>query len=144
MPHIVVGVDGSESSQRALGWAVDEARFRRCTVEAVHVWQLPVLMGTPFGTVPIDVDAEGAAAQTQLDAIVDAVDAKGLDAPIERTFTTGVPARRLLEIAAERDADLVVVGSRGHGGFTGLLLGSVSQQVTHHAHCPVVVVPHER
>ena len=144
MSHIVVGVDGSDSSQRALTWAVDEARARGCTVEAVHVWQLPVLMGTPFGTVPIDVDAEGAAAQLQLDAMVDAIDASGLAAPVDRTFTTGSPAYRLLEIAAERDADLVVVGSRGHGGFTELLLGSVSQQVTHHAHCPVVVVPHDR
>ena len=144
MPHIVVGVDGSESSQRALAWAVEEGRHRGATVEAVHVWQLPVLMGTPFGTVPVDVDADGAAAQVKLDEIVDAVDASGLPAPVERTFTTGSPASRLLEVAAERDADLVVVGSRGHGGFTGLLLGSVSQQVTHHARCPVVIIPHER
>ena len=144
MTSIVVGVDGSESAQRALHWAVEEGRLRRATVEAVHVWELPVLVGTPFGTVPVEVDADIAGAQAALDAIVDAVDDSGLPAPIVRTVTAGSPANRLVEIADDSGAALIVLGSRGHGGFTGLLLGSVSQQVSHHARCPVVIVPHDR
>jgi nucleotide-binding universal stress UspA family protein len=144
MTSIVVGVDGSESAQRALQWAVEEGRLRRATVEAVHVWELPVLVGTPFGTVPVEVDADVAGAQAALDAVVDAVDESGLAAPIVRTVTAGSPANRILEIADENGAALIVLGSRGRGGFAELLLGSVSQQVSHHARCPVVIVPHDR
>lgn len=141
MTKIVVGVDTSESSKRALEWAVAEGRLRGATVEAVHVWELPVFAATPFGAMPIDIgDFEGGA-QKQFDDTVDAVDASRLPEPIVRTFVAGSPAHQLLTAAA--GADLLVVGSRGHGGFTGLLLGSVSQQVSQHAPCPVVIVPHE-
>jgi nucleotide-binding universal stress UspA family protein len=73
--------------------------------------------------------------------VLSAVDTTGLAQGIESHVVAGAPARALLDMAT--DADLVVVGSRGLGGFAGLLLGSVSQQVAHHASCPVVIVPEE-
>lgn len=139
---IVVGIDSSEASTRALAWAVDEGRLRGATVEAVHVWQLPVFVSSPFGAVPFETGDLEASARAEFDRTVDAVDATGLPEPIMRTFVTGTPSNALVEAAA--GAALLVVGSRGRGGFAGLLLGSVSQQVTHHAPCPVVVIPHDR
>lgn len=140
--RIVVGIDSSEPSTRALAWAVDEGRLRGATVEAVHVWQLPVLVSSPFGAMPFDTGDLEASARAEFDQTVGAVDATGLPEPIVRTFVAGTPANALVEAAAA--ADLLVVGSRGRGGFAGLLLGSVSQQVAHHAPCPVVIVPHDR
>jgi nucleotide-binding universal stress UspA family protein len=142
MTKIVVGVDASESSARALAWAADEARLRGVTLEAVYVWELPVFVASPFGAMPIDTRAAEESAQAEFYALVDGVDASKLPAPVERTFAAGSPAAQLLEAAA--DAELLVVGSRGHGGFAGLLLGSVSQQVSQHSRCPVVIVPAER
>jgi nucleotide-binding universal stress UspA family protein len=139
MTKIVVGVDSSEGGRGALEWAVAEATLRGATVEAVHVWQLPVYAATPFGNVPLGVGDFEADAQKVFDEVVDACDSSALAAPIERTFVAGHPASKLLEVA--QDAELLVVGTRGHGGFTGLLLGSTSQQVAHHAPCPVVIVP---
>ena len=139
MTKIVVGVDTSEGGTRALQWAVDEAELRGTTVEAVHVWQLPVFAATPFGAMPLNTGDFEAEALKQFDELIDAVETRAPDVKIERTFITGHPASRLLEAA--KDADLLVVGTRGHGGFTGLLLGSTSQQVSHHAPCPVVIVP---
>ncbi len=141
MQRIVVGVDTSEGARRALAWAVEEAKLRGAVVEAVHVWQLPVFAGTPFGTVPLDTGGFEADAQKHFDELVDAMETDGLAAPIERTFLAGHPASKLVEAAA--GAELLVVGTRGHGGFTGLLLGSTSQQVSHHSPCPVVLVPGE-
>ena len=138
MAKIVVGVDTSEGSRRALEWAVDEGRRRGVTVEAVYVWQLPTFAATPLGAVPIELGNFEDDAQQKLNAMIDEVDAGG-GAPVVRTVLTGHPASCLLEAAS--DADLLVVGTRGHGGFVGLLLGSTSQQVTQHAPCPVVVVP---
>ena len=141
MQRIVVGVDTSEGAQRALTWAVEEAKLRGAVLEAVHVWQLPVFAATPFGTIPIDTGGFEADAQKHFDDLIDAVDAEGLAAPVERTFVAGHPASKLVEAA--QGADLLVVGTRGHGGFSGLLLGSTSQQVAHHGPCPVVIVPAE-
>lgn len=140
MTRIVVGVDSSEGSVRALEWAVAEGVLRGATVEAVHVWELPVFAATPLGDLPLDRGDVAADAQQVFDGIVDAVDSEGLRTPIVRTVVAGGPASELLAAAA--DADLLVVGSRGRGGFAGLLLGSVSQQVSQHAPCPVVIVPH--
>lgn len=143
MTTIVVGVDTSDGARRALDWAVKEGELRGATVEAVHVWQFPVFAATPLGTAPLDTGELEANARKQFDEVIDAVDAAALVAPIVRTFVAGHPASKLLDAAD--GADLLVVGTRGHGGFTGLLLGSTSQQVTHHAPCPVVIVPpHDR
>lgn len=141
MQRIVVGVDGSAPSRAALRWAVEEARLREAELEVVHGWQYPnVYAGAaPFSAFAFDVGELEAAAKKELDEIVSEVDARGLAAPIRQTLVSGVPAWGLIDAA--KDADLLVVGSRGRGGFAGLLLGSVSQQVAHHAPCPLVIVP---
>lgn len=139
MAKIVVGVDTSDAARRALQWALEEAKLRGATLEAVHVWQLPVFAATPLGSFPVDTGDFEADAQKVFDELLDAVEEQAPGVDVERTFVAGHPASKLVELAA--DADLLVVGTRGHGGFAGLLLGSTSQQVTHHAPCPVVIVP---
>lgn len=130
---IVVGVDGSEQSLAALRWAVDEARLRHGKVRAITAWHYP--------PVPSTVEDGGsndsfhAAERVQADALK-ALAAESMD--IEGMLVRDFPAMALLEAA--KDADLLIVGSRGHGGFSGLLLGSVSSQVAHHAPCPVLIV----
>lgn len=137
MARIVVGVDGSKESQAALEWAVEEGRLRGAQVEAVHVWTYPA-MTYLTGLVPPPTFAHddlAEEARAVLDGVVDSVDGS---ARIRRVMAEGAPAAVLLERA--EGADLLVVGSRGRGGFVGLLLGSVSQQAAHHASCPVVIV----
>jgi len=134
--RIVVGVDGSEPSKAALRWAIEEARLRGAPVLAVHAWLMQFGAGPGFvvpAVEPNDVQRE---AESMLDAAIAEVGTEGLD--VDRVAVEGVAARVLIEAA--EGADLLVVGSRGHGGFAGLLLGSVSQQCAHHAPCPVVVV----
>lgn len=134
MERIVVGLDGSESAQKALRWAVDEARRRNATVEAVYAWHQAFVAPTHILG---DPDLFEQDALKLLDDAIGAVDTSGVT--VERKVHTGNPSYALLREA--KAADLVVVGSRGRGGFSGLLLGSVSQHVVHHAPCPVVVVP---
>ncbi len=137
MSLIVVGVDGSEASKRALSWAIEEGRLRQAKVRAVHAWQYPV--SDAWAGVPVNIyDVLEESAKAQLAAIVAeaGADAEG----VEQVVVLGAAAPGLLD--ASRDADLLVVGSRGLGGFKGLLIGSVSQQCVHHAPCPVVVIPH--
>jgi nucleotide-binding universal stress UspA family protein len=135
--RVVVGVDGSETSDRALRWALDDARARGGIVTAVHAWHVPFSMSLTAGT--RDLSAFEDAAGRLLDQAVDATAAEYRDATVERVLVGGSPADALL--GAAREAALVVVGGRGVGGFRGLLLGSVSQQLAHHAACPVVVIP---
>ncbi len=143
--RIVVGVDGSEHARRTLQWAVDEARLRKSVVIAVHAYTVPTLFVTPepiLGAPPSIPDPslierlEEAAARLVAEEI-DQVASD--DVTIEARVVTGSAPDALLQAA--REGDLLVVGSRGLGGFKGLLLGSVSQQVVHHAPCPVVIVP---
>ena len=141
MQTIVVGIDGSENARRALSWAVEEGRLRHAAVEAVHAWDSPVHIGFG-GAIVTDPAPHEDAARTLLDREIASVPAVGLPAPITRLAVRGSPAWALLETA--KSADLVVVGSRGRGGFAGLLLGSVSQQVAQHSKCPVVIVPGAR
>jgi nucleotide-binding universal stress UspA family protein len=144
MQRIVVGIDGSEGARRALEWAVAEAQLRDASLVVVHAWVEP-----PAVAVGSVVSASGAqpaifeelAERTARDAVA-SVDTGGVTQGVETRVVAGAPAHALLE--AGKDADLVVVGSRGLGGFTGLLLGSVSAQVAHHATCPVLIVPHRR
>jgi nucleotide-binding universal stress UspA family protein len=132
---IVVGVDGSEASKRALRWAIEEGRLRHVTVRAVHAWQYPV--SDAWAGVPVNIyDVLEEDAKEQLASIVAEADGEG----VEQVVVLGAAPWALLD--ASRDAELLVVGSRGLGGFKGLLLGSVSQQCVHHALCPVVVIPH--
>jgi nucleotide-binding universal stress UspA family protein len=138
---IVVGVDGSDASKAAFAWAVHEARIRGDSLLAVLAWAPGVVAAGPWpGMVPVPVlddDIEDEAKAT-LAAVVESVHHRVSEVEIEQRVVLGPPASALL--AAARDAELLVVGSRGHGGFTGLLLGSVSQQCAQHAPCPVVIV----
>lgn len=138
---IVVGVDGSEVGQSALAWAVAEAAQRGAEVVAVHAWQPPVV-GDPtgLGAMSFPLDELSAGAKAVLTSAVEQLGGQG--AGVRQVVSEGSAAAVLLDHAA--DADLVVVGSRGRGGFAGLLLGSVSHQVAQHAICPVVIVPTNR
>jgi nucleotide-binding universal stress UspA family protein len=139
---IVVGVDSSEGAREALRFALDEAKRRNATLRVVHSWQ--------FGNIGIkgiegfspvigaDLGDLRRTAELALDATLDEVAAHVHGIAIERRVIEGAAAQVLVD--ESRNADLLVVGSRGHGGFTGLLLGSVSQQCAHHAACPVVIV----
>ena len=139
MTMIVVGVDGSDESKEALRWALEEARLRDATVRAVYAWRDPYVLAPGFG-LPEDFefDALRERAVETLDAVVAEVAGKTSHVPVEGVVAEG-PAGSVLVQAAE-GAELLVVGSRGHGGFVGLLLGSVSQQCVTHAPCPVLVV----
>jgi nucleotide-binding universal stress UspA family protein len=140
---IVVGVDGSDGARRALEWAVEEARLRKAGLLVVHAWHVPPLVAgaAPFdGPMALDADTLERVEKTAEEIVereLATVDTAGIE--VRRLVVAGSPADALIEAAA--DADLLVVGTRGHGGFTGLLLGSVGQQVAHHAPCPVVIVP---
>ena len=140
--RIVVGVDGSEASRRAVEWAVEAGRVRRAAVAAVSAWTPPGALRRYVMAGPSAPEAFETATREILDEIVDGIDAAGLQTPLTRAVIGG-DARTVLVEQAET-ADLVVVGSRGHGGFAGLLLGSVSNHVAQRAGCPVVVLPHGR
>ena len=142
---IVVGVDDSEGAKAALRFALEEAKLRRATLRAVT----PGISATGYSglgvampAIPDELDARRAAAESALDATLREVVPDPGDLEIERRIVEDAAAAALVQ--ESRDADLLVVGSRGLGGFAGLLLGSVSQQCAHHAACPVVIVPHER
>ncbi len=136
--RIVVGVDGSESGGRALALALNEGRLRDWAVEVVHAWSFPALAYSPYAPTPefaeADVEAAGAEVLTQALAAADTTGVR-----VSRRLVHGGSAPALLEAAAS--ADFLVVGTRGHGGFAGLLLGSTSQHVAHHPPCPVIIVP---
>jgi nucleotide-binding universal stress UspA family protein len=138
--RIVVGADGSETSKRALAWCVDEARRRHARVTAVHAWMPPYVGAELVPAAAYETAEYDRLGQNTLDSAIEAVDTGGLDFPVERLVVSGAPASGLL--GAAEGADLLVVGSRGVGGFKGLLLGSISHYVANHSHCPVVVTPH--
>ncbi|MGN7149855.1 universal stress protein [Arthrobacter sp. SAFR-179] len=132
--RIVVGVDGSEQSRAAMDWAIEESRLRKGEVQALAAWSFPYVsdaLGTAWDYEIFQKDA-----QAMLEAELERVKDQGV--PTTGKLVEGNPAAALID--ASRDADLVAVGSRGHGGFTGMLLGSVSHQTIHHAHCPVLVI----
>jgi len=137
--RIIVGIDGSETSRRALRWAIEEARLRQAAVVVIHAWHLPYVGGYPYTAGTFDPTPFAEAARETLDGVVDGTDVTGLPNPPERVLHLGDPARGIL--TAAEDATLAVVGSRGLGGFSGLLLGSVGHHVAHHAPCPVVIIP---
>ncbi|MFD5432959.1 universal stress protein [Kitasatospora sp. NPDC127067] len=134
--RIVVGVDGSPTSRSALTWAARQAGLTGDSVDAVIAWQYPVGYGAPSAAVP-NFDFAGNARQALAGAVTEAA-AESPQVEIRQHVVQGHPAAALLEAA--ESADPLVVGNRGHGGFTEALLGSVSQHCVHHAPCPVVVV----
>jgi nucleotide-binding universal stress UspA family protein len=136
MSVILVGVDDSPAAAEAVRWAAHEAALRGAPLHVMHAWELPRFAG--WEDAP--VTREGLQAESS--RILDGLTARaaegqpGID--VSGVSVEGAPAAEL--IAAAGDADLLVVGSRGEGGFTGLLLGSVSHQCALHAPCPVVIV----
>ncbi len=135
-PMIVVGVDGSEPSKRALRWAADQAKLTGAELKAVTTWEYPPTLGwaPPY---PSDFDPDADARQA-LQETVDTVLGADHGVVLHLDVTEGHPAFVLTEAA--QGATLLVVGSRGHGAFAGMLLGSVSEYCASHAPCPVVVV----
>jgi nucleotide-binding universal stress UspA family protein len=147
MGVIVVGVDGSDSSRAALTWALAEARLRGSTVRAVHAWMIPAvgtgeapwaLMGTA-DYLELDPSEIAKAAGDALEReIADVQTTAGTDVVVERQVVDAPAADAIID--ASVDAELVVVGTRGHGAIASLVLGSVSHHVVQHATCPVVTV----
>jgi nucleotide-binding universal stress UspA family protein len=139
---IVVGIDQSDGGKAALQFALEEARLRQATLRVVHAWQFGYIGATGLeGALPavggeLDEFRRAAAAELEAAMAEALADAEGVE--IERRIEQGPAAAVLVD--ESRGADLLVVGSRGHGGFASLLLGSVSQQCAHHAECPVVIV----
>lgn len=139
---IVVGFDGSEPSQAALDWAMDEARQRNGQLRFVTAWNkppmawYPAVLETAAGEIAAEESPEHIARTLQAEALKAAADG-GVTAS-GQLVDTHSPASAILDAA--KDADLIVVGSRGHGGFPGLHMGSVSTQVVNHAPCAVLVV----
>jgi nucleotide-binding universal stress UspA family protein len=134
--RIVVGVDGSPNSVRALVWAAHQAEISGAPLLAVATWDFPVSFGYPV-VWPESVDFEADANRALDDAITAAL-GTGSKATLERAVIQGNPSMTLEELS--RDAEMVVVGSRGHGEVAGMLLGSVSEYLTTHGHCPIVVI----
>jgi nucleotide-binding universal stress UspA family protein len=135
-PTIVVGVDGSKASRDALAWAATQADQTGARLEVIRCWRQPVTYGyaPDYGE-----DADFAKdAREELDELLDQVLGPEPKILLEARVTEGHAAPILVE--ASRSADLLVVGSRGHGAFAGMLLGSTSHYCANHASCPVVVV----
>ena len=142
MSGIVVGIDGSANSKHALEWAAREARVHGTSLTVVLAWEVPagVFGGSGFvaATQELMDDLTTGARERLEGTLADAASSlEGID--VHRSVVQGSAARVLLDAA--RDADVLVVGTRGRGGFAGLLLGSVSQQCAHHSPCPIVIVP---
>jgi nucleotide-binding universal stress UspA family protein len=141
MSGIIVGVDGSGHSQRALEWAMKEAAIRHTplTVLTVHEAMRGYYVNVAvYPDDPARTEAAQKAAQAEADQVL-----AGLDGPRPESVTVkavhGFPVEELVK--AGQDADMIVLGSRGAGGFTRLLMGSTAGQVVQHAHCPVLIVP---
>ncbi len=134
--RIVAGVDGSASSKAALRWAIRQAKLTGGSVDAVIAWRYP----SGYGWAPVPDGGADLASEAQRTLIKALTEVSGLEpeVPVHPLVTEGHAAEVLLRAA--RGADLLVVGSRGHGGFTSGLLGSVGMHCVLHAHCPVLVV----
>jgi len=143
MSGIIVGVDGSGHSQRALEWAMHEAAVRQVPLtvltvnEAVRGYYSSMAV---YADDPVRTEDARKLAQAETDEVL-----AHLDEPRPASVTVkavhGFPVEELIN--AGKDADMIVVGSRGAGGFTRLMMGSVADQVAQHAHCPVLIVPPE-
>jgi nucleotide-binding universal stress UspA family protein len=143
MSGIVVGVDGSGHSQRALEWAMKEAALRHAPLTVLTVHEAIRGVYGHMTTYPDDPDRTEqtrAAVQSETDKVL-----AGMDGPRPEPVTVkavhGFPAEELIN--AGKDADILVLGSRGAGGFSRLMMGSVAEQVARHTHCPILIVPPE-
>ncbi len=141
---VVVGVDGSEQSERALLWAAEEAQLRGTSLHAVQAWQ-PIVgaWASPAGAAPASAWSHEdyvAEALRSLDEFVTATLVESPDLHVRKSVGVGNPVEVLIHTVEQDGAQMLVVGSRGQGGFKRLLLGSVSEQCATHAHCPVVII----
>jgi nucleotide-binding universal stress UspA family protein len=134
--RIVVGVDGSAGSSAASEWAAHQAELTGCTLTAVTTWAWPTSFGVAFAYVPSDYSPSDDA-QKVLDEALAQIRSAHPDLSIESVLSEGHAAPILVE--ASKGAELLVVGSRGHGEFAGMLIGSVSEHCVTNAHCPVLV-----
>ena len=142
MPGIVVGIDGSDHSRHALEWAVSEAALRHAPLTVLTVNQAVAGYGGGPVEYPGDPDRARHAeeeAQKLTDSVIGGAGTESRPLSVSVQAVTGFPVEELLR--ASGGADLIVVASRGTGGFKRLRMGSVATQLTHHAHCPVVVIP---
>jgi nucleotide-binding universal stress UspA family protein len=142
MPGIIVGIDGSARSHKALEWAVHEAGIRNAPLTVLTVQQAVAGFFSTSVAYPGDHDLTELARKAALAETEEVLDQVGDDSQptsVAIRAVLGVPAEEILKATA--DADMIVVGSRGAGGFKKLLLGSVSSYVVHHGHCPVIVIP---
>jgi nucleotide-binding universal stress UspA family protein len=142
VPGIIVGVDGSALSRKALEWAVREAGIRNTALTVLTVRQAGGGFLSAKVDRPVDDDSTERArknALAEVEEVLDQAVGGGRPMSVAVQAVVGVPAEELLRAAV--DADMIVVGARGAGGFRRLLLGSVSSQVVHHGDCPVVVIP---
>ncbi len=145
MPGIIVGIDGSAHSARALEWAMRQGVTQHAAVTVLAVHSVPASPWTGNPVVLAQDPQELQKLRQVAEELTEKVTSQlgeARPASVSVRVVNGFPAKELID--ASRDADLVVVGSRGAGGFARLLIGSVSGQVVHHAHCPVVVIPSER
>jgi len=148
-PAIVVGIDGSEDSKHALRWAAEQAYLTNAALQATTAWQFPVDFGTVWQLPATygrshdlsEVDFSEDAKKT-LHGVVEEALGEHPRLSVTPQLVSGHPAQVLIE--ASRHAGLLVVGASGHGGFVGMLLGSVTQHCVTHSTCPVVVVRHPR
>jgi nucleotide-binding universal stress UspA family protein len=143
---IVIGIDDSENARAALRWAIEEARLRGVPVQAVHAWEPPIVAPVvdvgpvppgPLLDLPVLMKEMKRAAEELAERVVSEVADEASGVEVRPVAVEGRPASALVEAA--EGADLLVVGSRGLGGFKDLVLGSVSHQVASHAPCPVVI-----
>ncbi len=134
---VVVGVDGSDESVAALRWAGEYAAATGAKLRAILAWHYPAAVGpAPVGVAPPVITEE--VRQNMATALAEAVARANPGAPVDQVIGYGHPVQVLVE--ASKEADLLVVGRRGHAAITGMLVGSVSIHCVTHAHCPVVVV----
>ena len=163
MTRIVVGVDGSSHSARALRRAKREAQLRGATLQAVHAYKpihrsvaddlvrIPIGLGGPVGTVATGETTDGPETEEQEimrrteERLVNFIrkHTEGVEGPDPTpvVIASDHPAEALID--ASHSADLLVIGTRGHGGFTGMLLGSVAHQAIQHGRCPILILPPE-
>lgn len=136
---VIAGVDGSPDSGRALTWAAEYAKQAGAPLRVVITWDVSTLYGETFSDKWDSTAVEKKHREVAQELITKSL---GDGADAEVVVEKGNPSEILVN--ASSDAQLIVVGSRGHGGFTGMLLGSVSQHLVTHARCPVTVLPHQK
>jgi nucleotide-binding universal stress UspA family protein len=139
---VIVGVDGSANSIAALKWAARYAQSTDCIVEALYVWSYPItaIAPAPIGGAAAPADLMHQAAVEALAGFIAEAHLPD-DVHVAQLVREGSASKVLIDHAKDTEAEIIVVGARGHGGFAGLLLGSVANAVINHTPCPVAVVP---